>query len=200
MKMNKRTEKTSIRMRKDILEIAEKLQREYDYSKADIFEMGVLLLDNDGNASLTLKSELYDKLIERFTRMEENVHKHCDSILTGIKENISELQSEKENLNTFNMESKDNEYDMRLNECLEYIISIIDMRQDEKKYGSRGKIFEPLGSGFYEVQAERYVVILSDILDGLHNRGYDDELLIDLGMNPHVKWRGYSTASKESLL
>lgn len=200
MKANKRTERASIRMRKDILEIAEDLQREYGYSKADIFEMGVLLLDNNENTQLILQTEMYDELIDRFSKMEENVHKHCNSILDGIKKNITDLQNKKETAKT-SLEEKEGTLSyssQNLEDCVQVIIGMVQMRLDEKRFGKRAKTFEPLGSSYYEIQSERYHVPVNVILEELSKRGFDEDTLIDVGMNPRVKWRGYSVASKES--
>ena len=190
---NKRTERTSIRMRPDILECAEALKKQYNYSKADIFEMGVLMLENNIEQENIIKNKVYSDLIKRLSNIESSISKECDNIKEVISLEINNLKAIQE---TPEIE----EYDLSsIDDVVQSIVNIAQMREDEKKYGSRGRSFEPLGKEFYELKSKEYGVPLDVILEKLENLGYTESRLLDLGMNPAIMWRGYSVA-KESLL
>lgn len=180
MNENKRTCKTSIRFRPDIGETADALKREYGYSKADIFEMGVLLLDNASDISI-IKNELITELIDNLSKMETTIK---TSISESISNEISKLEKEKTEI----VEDSEISYE-NLDKAIDSILYVISIHEDALKYESN---VEPLGMEFYEYKSKQYCVPVSMILEKLEEKGYDEKRLIELDMNPTVKWRGYT--------
>ena len=187
MNENKRTCKSSIRFRPDIGETADSLKREYGYSKADIFEMGVLLLDNASDISI-IKNELITELIDNLSKIEVTIK---NSVSESISHEITRLKSEKTEIQEDN---GDVSYD-NLDKVIESILYVISIHEDALKYG-QSKV-EPLGVEFYEFKSKQYGVPVSIILEKLEEKGYDEKRLIELNMNPTVKWRGYTKSGSD---
>ena len=80
----KRTSKISIRTRPDILEAADNLKATNGYSRADIFEMGVLLLESNNDSALVLQNKIYSEMVDRFEDLSEKVHKECENIQNHV--------------------------------------------------------------------------------------------------------------------
>ena len=181
MKRNTRSVKKSIRVREDIYEIAEQICREHGYSHADIYEMGVLLIDNNNEQSLILKEQIFGQMIERFEELSDSIHEDCNNMQDRIIKEIDKLKSIKDTT-TKSLDSKSIEHvDSNVELAVEKILSLIEKRESLPEYKKIG--LEPLGKEYYERICNEFAVPMDMILENLSEKGFTIEKLIDIERN-----------------
>ena len=195
MKQN-RSERTTIRVRPDILELANDIKRERGYSIADIFEMGVLLLDNNNDNDLVIQNQIYSEMIHRFTKLEESIRKECEKIEDNIVNEIKQLENAKETVSKSLDEKGLNYTQDQVNKLTDEIIDLIERRIDEFKYGIQ---LEPIGKEFFEYKTKTTGIPINTILKELSDKGYDDSKLREANINSEIRWRGYTELKKETI-
>ena len=195
MKINK-SERASVRVRPDILELAREIKKERGYSMGDIFEMGVLLLDNNNENDLIIQEKMYNEMIKRFSDLEESVHKECEHIENRILKEIQDLECVKKGINRSLEEKGLSCTHEKVVEVVDSIMKIIELREENSKVGLS---LDPLGKEMFEYKSKNSGVPVELILEELRERGYDKKALKNININPEIKWRGY-VESKGSLV
>lgn len=192
----KRSETTTIRVRPDILELADDLCKERGYSRADLFEMGVLLIDNNNENDLVLQKKMYNEMINNFSSLENSIQKDCDKITEKICKEIKKLQSQLNNCNT-SLGSKGEEIEEKVVERT--ISSIIDIIEIRKENINEGILVEPMGKEFFEYKSKTSGIPMDLIISELEKKGYSINDLKNVQMNPEQKWRGYVKLKSDSV-
>lgn len=191
MKRNNRSVKTSIRIREDIYEIAEQLCKQHGYSHADIYEMGVLLIDTNNEHELVIKEQLYSDMVERFKELHESIQDVGEKVVSEIKK--LEFSKNKTSKQLKNIKADDMTV---VKEAVYSVISMIDKRESLKKT-TLSKL-EPLGKDFFEMKSKEFGVPIEMILEGLKKEGYDEERLKGFDIFPEYRW-SEPVVSKEQL-
>lgn len=195
MKRNARSVKKSIRVREDINEIAEQICREHGYSHADIYEMGVLLIDNNNEQSLILKEQIFGQMIDRFEELSESIHNDCNNMQDKIIKEINKLKSIK-NTTSKSLDSKVIHHtESNVDSAVEKVLSLIEKRESLPEYKKSG--LEPLGKEYYDRICNEFAIPIDILLERLSEKGFTTEKLIDIGMSPEQKWIGYVEAEDQ---
>ncbi|MBO7210112.1 MAG: hypothetical protein J6V44_03745 [Methanobrevibacter sp.] len=184
MSKNNRTERISMRVRKDILEACDRICVENKYSRADVFEMGVLLMETNNDSDMVLQEKIYSEMVQRFEKLNDTVHEECENIQNNISSEIKHLKELKEG-NEIDINKTEEELTDEVRNAVDEIITTISLREYELTFPKHTRrIFEPLGKEYYEFVAQKHRLPVNVILNELHERGYTDEYLLELGMNP----------------
>lgn len=195
MKKNTRSVKKSIRVREDIYEIAEQICREHGYSHADIYEMGVLLIDNNNEQSLILKEQIFGQMIDRFEELSDSIHKDCNNMQDKIIQEINKLKSIKDNTSKSLDMKNVRHIESNVGLAVEKVIELINRRESLPEYK---KIhLEPIGREYYSMVCEEFAVPMDLLLNSLSEKGYTSEKLLELGMNPEHNWKGYKQSDDQ---
>lgn len=196
----KRTSKISIRTRPDILEAADNLKATNGYSRADIFEMGVLLLESNNDSALVLQNKIYSEMVDRFEDLSEKVHKECESIQNSLLKELDSLKDKSADFEV-DMNNNSNVLEENISQAVEKVISIIKIREDNMKYPQHARrVFEPLGKEYYIRVAEENNISYDILINELKKLGYTPEILLDLGMNPLRNYSGERELSKSTIV
>ena len=196
----KRTSKISIRTRPDILEAADNLKATNGYSRADIFEMGVLLLESNNDSALVLQNKIYSEMVDRFEDLSEKVHKECENIQNNLLKELGSLKNKSADFEV-DMNNNSNALEENIAQAVEKVIPIIKMREDNMKYPQHARrVFEPLGKEYYIRVAEEYNISYDILINELKKLGYTPEILLDLGMNPLRNYSGERELSKSTIV
>ncbi len=199
MKAN-RTSKISMRVRPDILKVADDLKATNGYSRADIFEMGVLLLESNNDSSLVLQNKIYSEMVARFEKLNEKIHKECENIQNNISKELESLK----NISTdFDIDLNDdsNYVEENISNAVERVMNIIKIREENLKYPQHvRKVFEPLGKEYYIRIAEENNIPYDLLIKKLEKLGYSSDMLLNLGMNPLRNYDGERELSKSTIV
>ena len=197
---NNRTKNISIRVRPDILQEADALKQQYNYSRGDIFEMGVLFLESNNDASTIIETKIYYEMINRFDKLNKSVDKACKDIMKAVS---SEIESLKEQKKTKFVPVTDvaSVNESNLNEAIDKILTIVEIREDNMKYPKHvRKVFEPLGKEYFMKISSDYNIPYESILNKLNEMGYNSDYLLEIGMNPLRNYEGEREVSKSTIM
>lgn len=196
----KRTSKISIRTRPDILEAADNLKATNGYSRADIFEMGVLLLESNNDSSLILQNKIYSEMVTRFENLSEKVHKECENIQSNILKELNSLKVKSDEHN-IDITKKSEVIEENIQNAVEKVMTIVKLREENMKYPQHARrVFEPLGKEYYLLVAEENNIPYDVLVAELEKLGYNSDVLLDLGMNPLRNYTGERELSKSTIM
>ena len=181
MKNINRSERVSVRVRPDILEIANDLKKDYGYSMADIFEMGVLMIDNNQESELVVQDKILTEMITRFSNLEKSIKTRFDDIQSSISLQLDELKLEQEN-------NKKNMQNVGMNQDVESIVAdIVGMIHTREELLKNKRTPNLLDKTYFNYKSKISGVPVEIIIDSLEKEGYDLARLKELNMNPHIK-------------
>lgn len=187
----KRDKQISLRVKSNVLDIADELKNKTGYTRADIFELGVYLLD-DGK---TIDAVLEERILHEMLQSHKTLLKQIEDLGNTLSLQIHSLELRKKKVQS----ELDVKYDERsVNEAVEKIISIYN-RRIERLLIPRATL-EPMGEEFFERICKEYAVPLDSVLTELEGRGYTSEKFQSAGISVKNRWKGYVIASKESLV
>lgn len=182
--MNK-TRSTSIRVKENIMQIADELKEERGYSRADLFEMGVLLMDNANQTEQVTQERILDEMIKRFEALDKKITRFHEELLLEIEELKNKKSGKNTDYNYYDLES-----------AVDSIINVIERREVGALYG---KEIAPLGKEFFRTKYLQYHVPVDVIIEELEQKGYTKEYLENIGIYPYGRMMDAKTSEKNSM-